>query len=164
MESSSEKIKIYNPYNKMAGHNCFACSNGNPVGLKMEFYEQGEYIACKWEPKIHFGGYENILHGGIQATMQDEIASWTIQVKHKTAGVTTNMNVRYKKPVYVDKGKLLLRAKISEVRHQIVTVKTELFNAHGELASEAEINYFCFSEKVAREKLHYPGSESFYKK
>jgi uncharacterized protein (TIGR00369 family) len=130
----------------------------------MEFYEQGDYILCEWNPKAHYGGYENILHGGIQATMQDEIASWVIQVKHKTAGVTSGMNIKYRKPVFVDKGQLLLRAKIINTLRQIVVVKTELFNAEGELASEAEINYFCFPEKVAREKFHYPGFESFYQK
>jgi len=36
--------KINNPYNKLEGHLCFACSDKNPLGLKMEFYEDGEYL------------------------------------------------------------------------------------------------------------------------
>ena len=95
------KRKILNPYAKMEGYNCFGCSPDNHLGLQMEFYEDGEDIICEWEPVKHFGGYKSVLHGGIQATLLDEIASWTIQVKLKTAGVTANIDLRYKKTVFV---------------------------------------------------------------
>ena len=35
-----------------------------------------------------FAGFHDILHGGIQATMMDEIASWVVLVKLDTSGVT----------------------------------------------------------------------------
>ena len=78
--------KIINTYNNLEGYNCFGCSSNNEQGLQMEFYEDGEFVVSYWEPKQHFAGYGNILHGGIQSLILDEIASWVVYVKVKTAG------------------------------------------------------------------------------
>lgn len=164
MGNAPERRKINNPYAKMEGYNCFGCSPANHLGLRMEFYEEGDYLISEWDPDNRFGGYKNVLHGGIQATLLDEIASWCIQIKLKTAGVTANMNIRYKKPVFIDQGRLLLKAKIGEEHRRIVNVKTELFNADGELCCEGDVKYFCYPEKIAREKLYFPEFEEFFKK
>ena len=139
MGEDSNKKKIYNPYAKLEGYNCFGCSPTNHLGLNLEFYEQGNYVISEWEPKQHFGGYKNVLHGGIQATLMDEIAIWCIQIKLKTAGVTASMNVRYKKPVFIDKGRLLLKAQVLESNRRIVNLKTELFDSDKQLCCEAEV-------------------------
>ncbi len=158
------KRKILNPYAKMEGYNCFGCSPDNHLGLQLEFFEDGNDVICEWLPKEHFGGYKSILHGGIQATLLDEIASWTIQVKLKTAGVTANIDLRYKKTVFVDKGPILLKARIREVAKRLVFVETELYNHKQELGCGGIIKYFIYPEKIAREKLYFPGFGKFFEK
>lgn len=153
--------KILNPFRKLPGYRCFGCSPDNENGLRMEFEDDGEYIICHWDPRSSFQGYLNVLHGGIQATLLDEIASWVIMVHLKTAGVTSRLEVRYLKKVMVDEGPIVIRAKLSEQRHRVATIKAELFNAAGELASEAKVQYFLLPEEMAREKLAYPGVEKF---
>lgn len=44
------KRKILNPYNKIPQHECFACSDHNPIGLKLKFYEEDEYVKANWKP------------------------------------------------------------------------------------------------------------------
>lgn len=154
--------KIRNPYSEIEGYNCFGCSPNNEQGLQMEFKEEGEYIVSNWKPRQHFQGYHNVLHGGIQATLMDEIASWCVQVKQKTAGVTSNMDIRYKKPVYTDKGEIIIKASIKEQRRNLTDVKVELYNHNNKLCSTALITYFTFPEKVARERFYYSDFDSFY--
>ena len=36
--------KIINPWRNQEGYNCFGCSPVNPIGLHMEFYEDGDNI------------------------------------------------------------------------------------------------------------------------
>ena len=146
----------------MEGYHCFGCAPHNSNGLQMKFMEEGEYILSEWVPKNYFQGYYQVLHGGIQATLMDEIASWLVQVKLKTAGVTSTMTVRYKKTVPIDKGNIRLRAKLKGVRHNLADIHVELFTPDGELGAEADFVYFTFPEKVAIERLHYPGHEAFY--
>ena len=36
--------KIINPWKGLKGYYCFGCSPENPMGVKMEFYEDGDEI------------------------------------------------------------------------------------------------------------------------
>ncbi len=154
--------KIINPYDKIDNHYCFACSKHNPIGLKLEFIEDGEFVISKWIPKKEFTGFHNVLHGGIQAVLMDEVAAWCVQIKHKTSGVTSKLETRYKKPIYIDGGEITLKSRITNVKRNLVTVLVELFDNNGDLCSESEAQYFTFSQKVAQEKLFYPDYNSFF--
>lgn len=154
---------MHNAYADLEGYNCFGCSPVNPYGLKCKFTDEGEYVTCHWLPSENYQGFFHVLHGGIQATLIDEIASWAIFSEEKTAGVTTDLQVKYRKPVYTDQGEIRLRAKVTEKMKRLVKAKVELFNAGGELATEAEVTYMIYPEEVARKKLNWPGIEAFYK-
>jgi len=154
--------KIRNPFVEKEGYNCFGCSPGNKLGLNLTFSEDGEFIVSKWLPKPHFQGWQNVLHGGIQATLLDEIASWLVFIKLNTSGVTSRMDVKLKKPVYTDKGELILKAKLKEMNRNIAVIETWLYNPEMELCTYAIMHYYTFKEEIAREKLWYPGSDAFY--
>lgn len=154
---------MYNAYARLEGYNCFGCSPTNPYGLKCKFTDEGEYVTCRWTPSENYQGFFHILHGGIQATLIDEIASWAIFSRVQTAGVTTDLNVRYRRPVRTDGGEIFLRAKVVEITRRLVTARVELFNEKGELATEADVVYMVYPEEVARQRLQWPGIEAFYK-
>lgn len=154
---------LENPYAKKEGYNCFACSPLNPIGLKMEFYEDGDYIIGKWVADENFAGFHDILHGGIQATMIDEIASWFVMVKLDTSGVTSRLNTRYRGPVIISKGNISLRASLAEIRRNIASIDVELMDGDGKVCSEGRADYFLFPRERAVSEFHYPGKEAFYK-
>ena len=136
-----EKRKMYNAYADLEGYNCFGCSPTNPYGLKCKFVDEGEYITCHWVPSENYQGFFHV----------------------KTAGVTTEMQVKYRRPVRTDQGEIWLRAKVTEVARRLVTAHVELFNEKNELATEADVVYMIYPEEVARKKLDWPGAEAFYK-
>lgn len=152
---------IYNPYNELEEHHCFACSAQNPCGLHMRFEVEGEQVICNWKPEQKFQGFYNVLHGGIQATLMDEIAAWAVQLFCKTAGVTSNMNVKYLHPVHISNEKIKLVATIESVRRRIADVKVDLFDEKETLCATATVTYFLFNETIAREQFMYPGAEAF---
>ena len=154
--------KILNPYVKVKDYNCFACSPNNENGLQMNFVEDGEFLTSEWEPKGFLAGYTNVLHGGIQATLLDEIASWFVQIKLKTAGVTSNMNLRLRRTVPTNKGKLIIRAWLKEVRRNLVDVNVELINPDGKTGADGVITYFTFTPEISKEKLRYPDYTEFF--
>lgn len=154
--------KVINPFKGLKGYNCFGCSPDNQFGLQLSFVDEGEYLTASWKPKERFQGYHNMLHGGIQSTLIDEIASWYVYAKLKTAGVTSKLEVRYKKPVYTDKGEIKLRAKLTGMKRNLADFEVELFDSDGVLCAWGKVQYFTFSEKVSREKFWYPGAEAFF--
>ncbi|MCF6342549.1 MAG: PaaI family thioesterase [Bacteroidales bacterium] len=156
------KKEISNPYTKVEGYNCFGCSPDNEHGLRMKFVEDGETLVCNWEPRGFLSGYNNVLHGGIQATLMDEIAAWFVQVKLKTAGLTSAINIRLKRSVPVKEGKLKLVARLKETRRNLVDIHVELINPDGKTGADGIITYYTFSPEVAKKELNYPGHEEFY--
>ncbi|MEE4256113.1 MAG: PaaI family thioesterase [Bacteroidales bacterium] len=160
--SISKKRTIINPFTSIPQYNCFGCAPSNEFGLQMEFYDEGEETVCEWQPKQHFQGYGNILHGGIISTMMDEIASWYVFTKLKTAGVTYKLEVNFRSPVYTDKGCITLRAKLKNTSKRKADIDVKLYDNGGELCSEGIVGYFVFPEKWAKEKLYYPDFDSFF--
>lgn len=154
--------KILNPYRELEGYQCFGCSPDNRMGLRMEFFEEGDQLISIWNPEDHFQGYHNILHGGVQATLMDEIASWIIQVKLRTGGVTSSMSSRFLKPVRTDNGSIRLEAEILRQTKRLVTVKVVLKNSQQEICADGDVTYFVYPEEIAKRRLSYPGAEKFF--
>ncbi|MBN1133101.1 MAG: PaaI family thioesterase [Bacteroidales bacterium] len=152
---------IHNPFAGMEGYNCFGCSPGNPSGLRLRFFEDEDEIVTFWEPEEQFEGWMNILHGGIQATLIDEIASWVVFVKTNTAGVTLRLNIRYRKPVKTGEGTISLRAGLKGVKKNIAEIGVKLFDNSGQLCSEGLAEYYLLPEEKAREALKFPGRNAF---
>jgi acyl-coenzyme A thioesterase PaaI-like protein len=128
----------------------------------MEFYENGDEVVSEWQPGQHLTGYGNVLHGGVISTAMDEIASWYIMTKLKTAGVTYQLQTKFLSPVYTNKGKITLRATLKEQRRRKTDIEVRLYNIEGKLCAEGLVGYFVFPEKYAKEKLYYPDFDSFF--
>ena len=144
--------KIINPWLGMEGYHCFGCDPDHQHGLKMEFYEDGDDIVSFWEPDGEHQSWINTLHGGVQAALLDELCGWVVFRKFQTGAVTSKMEIRYRKPVHTNGGKLTLKARTAEVRRNLVTVAGEIYNSDGELCTECSCLYFLFSkEKAAAE-------------
>lgn len=155
-------IKIKNPFAKVENYNCFGCSHTNEHGLKLDFYDMGDYLQASYNPDSSLQGWIGVLHGGIQTTLVDEIASWFVFVKLKTAGVTSRIDVKLRKPVFVADGPIKVMAKLIEVQKNIASIAVELRNSKDEKCLDGTIYYYLFSEEVARQKYNYPGLEAFY--
>jgi uncharacterized protein (TIGR00369 family) len=156
--------KIHNPF---IGHppeeyNCFGCSPGNELGLQLEFFDTGEQLITHWQPKEWLVGYTKILHGGIVATLMDEMAGWVVLTKSKTAGVTSRMEVEYLKPVFITRGAVEVRGWPEKIEERETTIHCELYDGEGVCCAKAHIVYFCYPEEIARRRFHYPGVDAFY--
>jgi len=156
-------IKLKNPYAKFEGYSCFGCSPTNPYGLKMEFFKDGEEIVCQWDPDEHFQGFHDVLHGGIQSTMMDEIASWVVFVLLDTGGVTYQLSTRFRKPVFISKGTITIRARLVKQEKRVAEIEASLFDGENKLCSESKLNYFVMPREKAVKELHFPGKEAFIK-
>lgn len=137
--------KIENRWIGQPDYHCFGCDPSHAHGLRMEFYEDGEDVVSIWQPTGEYQGWPNILHGGIQATLIDELCGWTIAHKFQSDAVTSKMEVRYRKPVKISEGKLTIRAHVVEVRRNIVTITAQIFNSANELCTEGTCVFFMIS-------------------
>lgn len=128
----------------------------------MTFYEDGEEIVCRWNPDLHFQSYINVVHGGIQCTLMDEIASWVVFIKLKTGGVTAKLTTKFRKPVVVSDGEITIRARLLARQSRTAEIEVKLYNGKGVLCSESVAEYFVLSEEKAAASMHFPRVEDFY--
>ena len=147
--------KILNPWEGMPGYNCIGCSPDNPFGLHLHFFEDGDDIVNKWKPSGNYQGWLNTLHGGIQALLLDEVCGWVITRKLQTAGVTSKMETRYKRPVSTLDTELTVRAHIREQRRNIVVIDATLADSTGAICTEATCTYFAFPKEKAQRDMHF---------
>ena len=80
-----------------ADHNCFACGRENPIGMGLHI-ELGQGTArTVWTAGDDFVGWSDKVHGGIIATLLDEVMAWAPSSFDSWA-VTAEMRVRYRSP------------------------------------------------------------------
>jgi len=143
--------KIINPWVRRQGYDCFGCCPTNPFGVHMQFFEDGDDVVSLWKPQSHYQGWINTMHGGILATLIDETAGWVVFRKLQTSGMTSHLDVSYKKPVSTDDPTLTIRGHIAEQRRNVVFIDVTIKNAAGEVCVTARATYFCMSPTRAAE-------------
>jgi len=81
---------------------CFVCGRQNPVGLKLDFYEDRESGQVKADIMIPdaYQGYPGVVHGGIVSTILDEISGRAVMMEEGEDRLlaTLRMTVRFRRP------------------------------------------------------------------
>ncbi len=126
--------------NKQANsRHCFVCGVKNPYGLHMTFYETGEgEVTAEYTVPERFQGYPGVVHGGIIASMMDEVTGRVFMGGDLPRFmVTAKLSIRYRRPVPIGKP-LYMTGKVKEDKGRICTSTGELRNEDGQLLVEAE--------------------------
>jgi len=119
-----------------ADHNCFACGDRNPIGMKLHI-ELGEGTAStSWVPGHDYVGWEDKVHGGLLATLLDEVMAWAPS-SYDSWAVTAEMSIRYRSPANPGE-ELAAHAWVDQRRRRIYHVRGEVHGADGRLIAEAE--------------------------
>jgi acyl-coenzyme A thioesterase PaaI-like protein len=90
--------EIPSPY---VDQQCFFCGDRNEAGLHLRFYldEATGEVSTEYTASAPFRGLGDILHGGIQCGLFDEVMGWTSHILTGQIGVTSDLTVSFLKPV-----------------------------------------------------------------
>ncbi len=114
---------------------CFVCGNNNPIGLKLAFRFEGEEYSTEFEVKPEYQGWMGLVHGGLLATVLDEVMARMLWQKDISA-ITGRLTIRYHKPVSVG-DKLQVRGRITKHRSPLIETSAEAINGEGVIVAEA---------------------------
>ena len=127
--------KIPQPNSKM----CFICGLENPVGLKLRIYQtEPGVIETSYTAPEHFQGYPGVLHGGIVATILDEI-SGRAQMGDASSPrfmFTAKLEVKYRKNVPTMKP-LRIIGKAGKSKGKMAEGWAGIYDEEGTLLAEA---------------------------
>jgi len=120
---------------------CFACGSKNPCGLQLgDIHLEGEDCVCSFTPGQVHQGWSKIVHGGITATLLDEIMTHALYRRGFDA-VTAELNIRLREKVPVG-DRLTVRARIVRQRRQFAETEGALTLSDGTIAATATAKFF----------------------
>ncbi|HXW75806.1 MAG TPA: PaaI family thioesterase [Candidatus Eremiobacteraceae bacterium] len=127
---------------------CFACGPDNPHGIHMVFEYGDATSRCRIEPRPDFGGWSNIMHGGIVATLLDEAMAHAA-IAAGVRAVTARIEVRFRKPVPTDRA-LVVEGKVVGRRGRVLEIEATLSTEAGDVVAQAHSRFVAEpSERAA---------------
>lgn len=134
----------------IAPHNCFACGSLNLEGLRLELHSADGRCWTELTLPRRFEGWDGIAHGGILATILDEVMAWAI-IEQDSWGVTARMAIEYKHPAPVG---TLIRGEgwVVRSRRRLVETAARIVEVEpGRVIATAEGLYVAAPEARKRE-------------
>ena len=118
---------------------CFACGLESEYGLQLTFYSEGDdSVICEYVIPDRFQGFPGVAHGGVVASILDEIL-----VRSFMAGdpdrfmYTAKLTMRYRNPVPIGK-QLRGVGKVVKDRGRMGEATAKLYGSDEQLLAEAE--------------------------
>lgn len=150
VELATPDVRIGGRRVLLTPHNCFACGQLNLHGLHLDLHAQGGECWAELTLPERFEGWTGIAHGGILATILDEVMAWAI-IDQDGWGVTARMTVEFKKPVAVG-SRIRGEGWMVRARRRLVEAAGRIVDATtGEELATAEALYVAAPEDRKRE-------------
>jgi len=130
-------------------HNCFACGELNEHGLHLQLHLGERRSWTDLTLDARFEGWAGIAHGGIVATVLDEVMAWSL-VAEDNWGVTARMTVDYKRPLPIGQP-LHAEGWVVRTRRRLVDAAAQVTDRDGTILATAEAVYLAADPTRKRE-------------
>jgi uncharacterized protein (TIGR00369 family) len=115
---------------------CFVCGPKNSIGMKLVFSFDGKTMSTVYTPPKEHQGYKNIVHGGLIATLLDEVMV-KLAIELGQLAVTAQMDVRLKKAARVGE-KIIVSAEIVKDSRKILEAYAQAVTEDNVIIADAK--------------------------
>ena len=129
-------------------HSCFVCGDSNAIGLKLRFQTDGQVVRTHFTPQPEHVGFKQVVHGGIIATLLDEIMVWACAVRTRRFAYCAEMTVRFLKPLQPGEEVMASGELAANRRDKIFEAKADLKNRAGEILASATGKYLPIKDST----------------
>ena len=120
---------------------CFVCGETNPAGLNLRFETDGKTVRTTFTPAAEHIGFRGVTHGGILATVLDEIMVWACAVATRRFAFCAELTTRYHRNA-TPGAELTVTSELTENRrNRIFTAEAEIHDQNGDLIASATGKY-----------------------
>jgi uncharacterized protein (TIGR00369 family) len=115
---------------------CFVCGQKNPIGLKLDFVlTEDQALETRFTPQKVHQGYADVVHGGILATVLDEVMV-NLPNRLGQRAITARMTVSLKRPARVGQ-ELVVTARLDRETRRTIDAHATARTADGSIVAEA---------------------------
>jgi len=122
-------------------HSCFVCGESNQAGLRLRFHTDGQIVRTEFVPRPEHIGFKQIVHGGVIATLLDEIMVWACAVQTRQFAFCAELNVRFQHSLRPGEKAIATAELVNNRRNRIFEAKGELRNLSGSVLATATGKY-----------------------
>lgn len=125
---------------------CFVCGESNASGLKIRFETDGALVRARFVPRPEHIGFRQTVHGGIIATLLDEIMVWACAVQTHKFAYCAELNVRFQRPLRPGEEVLATAELTANRKNKIFEAKGELRDPSGQTIASSTGKYLPIKE------------------
>lgn len=143
-------MKLFFPHTD----SCFVCGDDVPNGLHLKSYYEDGVAKLEFFAIDGIGGYKGVVHGGIIATILDEVMTWASFAfsDYMRLFFTREMVVKYKKPVVMNENYLAV-AEFQDEKKGIIFVRSSLQDSACNIYAQSKASYFPMDEEMSLKGL-----------
>jgi uncharacterized protein (TIGR00369 family) len=131
MNSEATRVKV------KSSDYCFACGMANESGLRMRIVPTEDGCRAIFTPQRRHEGFAGVIHGGIVASLLDEVIAWACRLQGYNA-VTAEITVRYKQVVPVGQP-IEVIGRITREHGRLVLGESLIRNEKGQVLAAATV-------------------------
>lgn len=120
---------------------CFVCGEANLHGLRLRFHADGPRVTTRFTPQAEHIGFKGVTHGGLLATVLDEIMVWAVAASTRRFAYCAELTVRFQRPAIPGVELLAAAELVENRRHKLFTATAELRDTAGQLVATASGKY-----------------------
>lgn len=122
-------------------HSCFVCGESNPLGMKLRFETDGRIVQTRFHPRPEHIGFKNVVHGGLIATVLDEIMVWACAVQTGQFAFCAELNLRYLNPLPPGEDVVVTGELMANRGDRIFEAQAAVKNLRGQALARAKWKY-----------------------
>ena len=122
-------------------HSCFVCGESNAIGMNLRFETDGRIVQARFRPRAEHVGFKQVVHGGIIATLLDEIMVWACAVRTKRFAYCAELTVRFLAPLRPQEETVVFGELVSNRRDKIFEAMAEIKDSAGNILATATGKY-----------------------
>ena len=127
-------------------HSCFVCGEANAHGLRLRFHTDGRVVHTRFTPRAEHIGFKGVTHGGLLATVLDEVMVWAVAVATRRFAYCAEMTVRFQRPARPGEELSATAQLVADRRGKIFETRGELCTADGSVIATATGKYLPIPE------------------
>jgi len=124
---------------------CFACSQQNPIGLKLRPVHDGEKVTAEFTGGEFHQGWNDTIHGGILYTLLDEVTAYAMLCSGIEFGVTAKSEIRFKQVVPINEP-IKASAWVTKLNRRLVETRGMLALKDGTVAVEGDFLFYVWQQ------------------
>ncbi len=138
-----------NPRELPYTHSCFVCGVSNPMGLQLRFQAHGNEVRTTFRPRSEHVGFKGVIHGGLLATVLDEILVWACAIPTGKFAFCAELQVRFLNPVLPHEELTVIATMTENKRGKIFIAEGRIINPSGTVCAIGTGKYMPIPDSKA---------------